>query len=102
MNNLTGGVLPAMSWQKVMAYAHSNIEVRPLFGVDMEPRPLIIADAEGGEGEEAAIERAPTLAPAAAIKLLDLSEQMRQALGNGAGGGLEQAALPSTRINESL
>ncbi|WP_332717127.1 transglycosylase domain-containing protein [Pelagibacterium mangrovi] len=97
MNNLTGGVLPAMSWQKIMAYAHSNIEVKPLFGVDMEPRPLIIADAEGGEGEEAAIERAPTLAPAAAIKLLDLSEQMRQALGNGAGGGLEQAALPSLR-----
>ena len=101
MNNLTGGTLPAMSWQKFMAYAHSNIEVEPLFGVDMEPRPLVIADAEGGEGEEAAPERAPTLAPAAAIKLLDLSEKMREALANGAGGELNQAALPSLN-NESL
>ncbi|WMT87998.1 PBP1A family penicillin-binding protein [Pelagibacterium sp. 26DY04] len=100
MNNLTGGTLPAMSWQKFMAYAHSNIEVKPLFGVDMEPRPLVIADAEGGEGEETAPERAPTLAPAAAIKLLDLSEKMREALANGAGGALNQAALPSN--NESL
>ncbi|WMT91235.1 PBP1A family penicillin-binding protein [Pelagibacterium sp. H642] len=100
MNNLTGGTLPAMSWQKFMAYAHSNIEVKPLFGVDMEPRPLVIADAEGGDGEETAPERAPTLAPAAAIKLLDLSEKMREALANGAGGALNQAALPSN--NESL
>ena len=95
MNNLTGGTLPAMSWQKFMAYAHTNIEVKPLFGVDMEPRPFVIADAEGGENGEAAPQRAPTLTPAAAIKLLDLSEEMRQALANGVGGGLDQAAAPS-------
>src|SRR5690606_2287405 len=79
MNNLTGGTLPAMAWQKFMAYAHTNIEVKPLFGVDMEPRPLIIADAETGEASERAPERAPTLTAGAALKLLDLSDKMRQA-----------------------
>ena len=102
MNNLTGGTLPAMSWQKFMAYAHSNIEVKPLLGVDMEPRPFIVADAEGGEGAEAAPERSPTLSPAAAIKLLDLSEKMRQAIANGGGGGMDHATAPLPSLNESL
>ena len=102
MNNLTGGTLPAMSWQKFMAYAHTNIEVQPLFGVDMEPRPFVVADAESGENGETPPQRAPTLTPAAAIKLLDLSEEMRQALTNGAGGGIDQASAPSMGTNESL
>ena len=102
MNNLTGGSLPATSWQKFMAYAHSNIEVKPIFGVDMEPRPFVVADAEGGENGETAPERAPTLEPAAAIKLLDLSERMGQALSDGAGGGIEQAEGPTVTTNESL
>jgi len=29
-NTLTGGLLPAMTWQKFMAYAHTNIEVKPI------------------------------------------------------------------------
>ena len=97
MNNLTGGRLPAQSWQKFMAFAHSNIEVKPLYGVDMAPRPFVIA--EGGaqrEGEESD-ERAPSLAPAAALKLLDLSEKMRQAQTGG-----EPQATPVANLSESL
>ncbi len=34
MKELTGGVLPAMAWQRMMAYAHQNIELKPLPGVN--------------------------------------------------------------------
>jgi penicillin-binding protein 1A len=29
-NNMTGGTLPAMTWHEVMAFAHQNIEIRPI------------------------------------------------------------------------
>ncbi|RDE10670.1 PBP1A family penicillin-binding protein [Pelagibacterium lacus] len=102
MNNLTGGSLPAVAWQKFMAFAHTNVEVKPLYGVDMAPRPLIIADSETGEEAEGVPQRAPTLTGAAALKLLDLSDKMREALANGAGGGMIEANVPSLLTNESL
>ena len=37
MANLTGGVVPAMTWHEVMAYAHQ--------GVDIKPIPLLTRDA---------------------------------------------------------
>ena len=78
-NTLTGGLLPAMTWQMFMEYAHTNIEVRPLFGVEMEPRPFVIAEGEEGEAAEAVATRPPTLLPEAARKLLVLSDLMAQA-----------------------
>lgn len=76
-NNLTGGTLPAQTWQKFMEPAHANIEVEPLWGVDMEPRPMVVA--EGENAEEAGPVRPPSLTEAAALKLLDLSQMMRDA-----------------------
>ncbi|MTI17069.1 PBP1A family penicillin-binding protein [Rhodobacteraceae bacterium RKSG542] len=35
-NRLTGGSLPAMTWGEVMAYAHQNIELKPMPGVDSD------------------------------------------------------------------
>lgn len=102
MNNLTGGRLPAQSWQKFMAFAHSNIEVKPLFGVDMAPRPFVIAEGGNGENGDDADERAPSLSSAAALKLLDLSEKMRHAQVNGAAVGTDQASLPNAATSESL
>jgi penicillin-binding protein 1A len=29
-NNMTGGTLPAMAWHEVMAFAHQNIDIRPI------------------------------------------------------------------------
>jgi penicillin-binding protein 1A len=29
-NNMTGGTLPAMAWHEVMAFAHQNIEIKPI------------------------------------------------------------------------
>lgn len=34
MNRLTGGVVPAMIWQRMMLYAHHNVELKPLYGVE--------------------------------------------------------------------
>ena len=35
---MTGGSIPAMTWQAIMEYAHKGIELRPLPGVDRPPR----------------------------------------------------------------
>ncbi len=77
-NNLTGGSLPATAWQKFMAFAHTNIEVLPVFGVDFEPPQTIVADADLEQVEDV-IERPPGLKPAAARKLLDLADRLEAA-----------------------
>ncbi|MCI5073526.1 PBP1A family penicillin-binding protein [Oricola sp.] len=41
-NRLTGGSLPAMTWQRIMTFAHTGIELLPIPGVDppkAEPQP---------------------------------------------------------------
>jgi len=89
---LTGGVLPAVAWQKFMAYAHTNIEVKPLYGVDFKPKPFIIADAGDDQNGDTQAARPPTLRPEAAIKLLDLADALEAAL-HSVGGGSDIAAL---------
>ncbi len=36
---LTGGILPAMTWQRLMAYAHQNIDLLPIPGLE-QPFPV--------------------------------------------------------------
>ncbi len=36
-NRMTGGSLPAMTWQQIMVHAHEGIELRPLPGVKQRP-----------------------------------------------------------------
>ena len=87
---LTGGRLPAQTWQKFMEYAHTNIEIKPLFGVEFEPAPVIVASADAAEDAEI-IARPPTLTPEAAGKLLDLAGLMQSGL-SGLGVAQPQAA----------
>ena len=75
-NNLTGGTLPTIAWQKFMAYAHTNVEIKPLFGVEFEMAPVIVASTEDAETQPSA-ERPPVLQPAAAKKLLELADRLR-------------------------
>jgi penicillin-binding protein 1A len=91
---LTGGLLPTVAWQKFMAYAHTNIEVKPVLGVDFEPKKFVVADATGAEGAIQA-ERPPTLKPEAAIKLLDLADALEATLRT-VGSGSQVAALAVT------
>ena len=71
-NNLTGGTLPAIAWQKFMAYAHTNVDIQPVFGVDFQPEQTIIAETD--TEEEVVPERPPTLTPAAARKLAAIAD----------------------------
>jgi penicillin-binding protein 1A len=73
--NLTGGTLPAIAWQKFMAYAHTNIEIKPVFGVDFTPPPFVTMVADGAGPADAAL-RPPSLTPEAAIKLLDIADTL--------------------------
>jgi len=70
---LTGGSLPATIWQKFMEFAHTNIEVAPLFGVEFEP-PVYADNEVDSENSEIIVERPPSLQPEAADKLIDLAD----------------------------
>jgi penicillin-binding protein 1A len=96
---LTGGLLPTVAWQKFMAYAHTNIEIEPVEGVDFQPATIAVADASattGAAAEQAA--RPPTLKPEAALKLLDLADMLKSALraNGGAGSGITALTFQPT------
>src|SRR5262245_60573876 len=42
-NRMTGGSLPAMTWQQIMLHAHEGIELRPLPGLKQQPgaKPVV-------------------------------------------------------------
>jgi len=80
---LTGGRLPAMTWQKFMSYAHQNIDLRPIPFIE-NPLP--------GQSDGTGVQQASTdeteIAPAARPKLLsqksetalrDLEKMLRNA-----------------------
>jgi len=83
MKNMTGGTLPAKTWQKFMAYAHTNIEIKPVYGIDFKPAlpPTVVASNNTATPPEA--QRPPTLKPEAADKLLDIADQLDAALKGG-------------------
>jgi penicillin-binding protein 1A len=93
-NNLTGGTLPAIAWQKFMAYAHTNIEIKPVFGVDFAIEPVIVADADPAAVEELVAERPPSLTPQAARKLVVLADLFNATLTAGGITTEARAAVP--------
>ncbi|WP_210255322.1 transglycosylase domain-containing protein [Ancylobacter pratisalsi] len=76
---MTGGSLPAMTWQKVMAFAHQGIEIKPTPGLDDQPAPTSNAIAQASLLEIDGVKRPVTLSPAAAERLMGLSARMRDA-----------------------
>ena len=43
---MTGGSLPAMTWQRLMAYAHQNVELKPIPGIENPfVDPKLVAEA---------------------------------------------------------
>jgi penicillin-binding protein 1A len=52
--NMTGGSLPAMVWQRLMTYAHQNIDIKPIPGIkDPYVDPKIAAKAAEMEKKNA-------------------------------------------------
>jgi len=77
---MTGGSLPAMTWQKVMNFAHQGIELKPTPGLGNQPPPKLDgAVAEALPLQIDGVQRPVTLSPAAAERLMGLSERMRRA-----------------------
>ena len=52
---MTGGSLPAMTWKKIMAYAHQGVELKQMPGVPPNPGPVgppVAAEAGARPGDE--------------------------------------------------
>ncbi|MCS0501066.1 transglycosylase domain-containing protein [Ancylobacter mangrovi] len=76
---MTGGSLPAMTWQKVLAFAHQGIEIKPTPGLDGHPAPTSNASAQASLLEIDGVKRPVTLSPDSAEQLMGLSSRMKEA-----------------------
>jgi penicillin-binding protein 1A len=85
--NMTGGSLPAMVWQRLMVYAHQNIDLKPIPGLD---KPFVDTDtaAKAEEAQkksaeqaaaDAAAERPPVLSSRTTQTLRDMSKLFQEA-----------------------
>ncbi|RWN42751.1 MAG: penicillin-binding protein 1A [Mesorhizobium sp.] len=85
--NMTGGSLPAMVWQRLMVYAHQNIDLKPIPGID---KPFvdeeIAAKAEEAQKKsddqaaaDAAAERPPVLSSRTTQTLRDMTRLFQSA-----------------------
>jgi penicillin-binding protein 1A len=60
--NMTGGLLPAMVWQRLMTYAHQNIDLKPIPGI-VDPFVDATVAAKAIEAEKKAAQDASATAP---------------------------------------
>jgi penicillin-binding protein 1A len=74
--NLTGGSLPAMTWHKVMAYAHQGVEIKPLPGLK-GPAPKL-EDRVAAVSNFSETPRPVTLSPRTSDRLLRLEKVLRE------------------------
>ena len=84
--NMTGGSLPAMTWKRLMAYAHQNIELKPIPGIEQPfldetavARAEKEADKKTAEAGAAEAERPPVLSAATTRVLQEIVELFRSA-----------------------
>jgi penicillin-binding protein 1A len=75
--NMTGGSLPAMVWQRLMVYAHQNIDLKPIPGID---KPFVDEEiaAKAAEAQKKSEDQAA--ADAAAERPAVLSSRTTQTL----------------------
>lgn len=83
--NMTGGSLPAMTWQRLMTYAHQNIDLKPIPGIDdpfiekPEEEKVAAADDAGENGDEPAPDRPPIMSAATTVLLRAMADRFREA-----------------------
>ncbi|PRA89410.1 penicillin-binding protein, partial [Ochrobactrum sp. MYb29] len=83
MKELTGGVLPAMAWQRMMSYAHQNIELKPIPGITPAfPAPAKTTEpkiASKDKPDEMMVAPPRVLSPVATKALKELNDKLRNA-----------------------
>ncbi|RCS23291.1 penicillin-binding protein 1A [Phyllobacterium salinisoli] len=84
--DLTGGILPAMTWQRMMNYAHQNIDLKPIPGIDSPfPAPAKVASGKGAKDKaapeegESLVERPRALSSGTTKALRELNERFKTA-----------------------
>lgn len=81
--NMTGGSVPAMVWQRLMAYAHQNVELKPIPGIEnpfIEGKPKDqVADAGDTDEGSAEAERPSILSERTTRLLLDMAGRFSRA-----------------------
>ncbi|HRP78342.1 MAG TPA: PBP1A family penicillin-binding protein [Aquamicrobium sp.] len=78
--NMTGGSVPAMVWQRAMAYAHQRVELKPIPGIDkpfLDTAPDAVVAETDDETSEAA--RPSVLSPRTTTLLHAFSQAFQQA-----------------------
>jgi penicillin-binding protein 1A len=80
MKRMTGGTVPAMTWERLTAYAEQNIELKPIFGVeDSLLKPKETTSAEG-KADQAPRDERPRLLSSATTKVLkDIAKMFEEA-----------------------
>ncbi|MEX0345055.1 MAG: transglycosylase domain-containing protein [Rhizobiaceae bacterium] len=78
---LTGGSLPAMTWQRLMDFAHQNVELKPIPGIaqPIVDNAVASTEAELTPDERVRRNRPKTLSAATSKVLTALSEKFSQA-----------------------
>ncbi|CAN1509130.1 MrcB Membrane carboxypeptidase (penicillin-binding protein) [Rhabdaerophilaceae bacterium] len=95
-NNMTGGSLPAMAWARVMAFAHLDAELKPLYGLSNEKpqRDPKLAELAGSTEKSSQSGQAVLrLTPRGKAVLKDIEALMNDPLE----GPFTQAPLPPGR-----
>ncbi len=80
-NEMTGGSLPAMTWQRLMTYAHQNIELKPISGIEnpyVDPEIIAKAKSEAKPDEEEAAAPVFDLPPALSAVTTRLLKEMAE------------------------
>ena len=83
MENLTGGILPAMTWREIMVFAHQGLEAKPPFGVAAPPPAPAVAAAPApakAAPDDGISPAVIALSPRATRAILDIRELARAAL----------------------
>ena len=76
---MTGGSLPALTWHKVMAYAHQGVEIKPLYGLKGAPGPRLDDAAQVATGPSfTETPRPMTLPQRTSERLMHLEKVMRE------------------------
>lgn len=83
--NMTGGSLPAQAWHDIMQYAHTDIELKPMYGVEtavpargFQPAAQAAGGAKSPQQDAAVAARGARLSRRGALIIQDIETSLRE------------------------